>query len=58
MGIISEALAALFGGKEECRLLFVGLDAAGRTTALYMLKLEEIVTTIPTIGGSVMVGPG
>lgn len=34
------------------KLLFyvVGLDAAGKTTILYKLKLGEIVTTIPTIG--------
>lgn len=31
-------------------LLQVGLDAAGKTTILYKLKLGEIVTTIPTIG--------
>jgi len=30
----------------------VGLDAAGKTTILYKLKLGEIVTTIPTIGMS------
>ena len=30
----------------------VGLDAAGKTTILYKLKLGEIVTTIPTIGRS------
>jgi GTPase SAR1 family protein len=28
----------------------VGLDAAGKTTILYKLKLGENVTTIPTIG--------
>ena len=28
----------------------VGLDAAGKTTILYKLKLGEIVTTIPTVG--------
>lgn len=31
-------------------VLQVGLDAAGKTTILYKLKLGEIVTTIPTIG--------
>lgn len=31
-------------------LFLVGLDAAGKTTILYKLKLGEIVTTIPTIG--------
>ena len=30
--------------------LFAGLDAAGKTTVLYTLKLGEVVTTIPTIG--------
>jgi GTPase SAR1 family protein len=34
------------------RILMVGLDAAGKTTILYKLKLGEIVTTIPTIGQS------
>jgi len=33
--------------------LMVGLDAAGKTTILYNLKLGEIVTTIPTIGFNV-----
>lgn len=40
---------SLFGSK-EMRILMVGLDAAGKTTILYKLKLGEIVTTIPTIG--------
>lgn len=31
----------------------VGLDAAGKTTILYKLKLGEVVTTIPTIGFNV-----
>lgn len=33
----------------------VGLDAAGKTTILYKLKLGEIVTTIPTIGEFVII---
>lgn len=37
--------------KKSFRLISqVGLDAAGKTTILYKLKLGEIVTTIPTIG--------
>ena len=36
-------------------LLQVGLDAAGKTTILYKLKLGEIVTTIPTIGELLLV---
>ncbi|XP_060940393.1 ADP-ribosylation factor 1 [Limanda limanda] len=40
-------------GHKEMRILMVGLDAAGKTTILYKLKLGEIVTTIPTIGFNV-----
>merc|ERR1719486_377502 len=40
-------------GKKEMRILRAGLDAAGKTTILYKLKLGEIVTTIPTIGFNV-----
>ena len=32
-------------GKQEMRILMVGLDAAGKTTILYKLKLGEVVTT-------------
>jgi ADP-ribosylation factor protein 1 len=31
----------------------VGLDAAGKTTILYKLKLGEVLTTMPTIGFNV-----
>ncbi|KAG4099682.1 ADP-ribosylation factor family-domain-containing protein [Neocallimastix lanati (nom. inval.)] len=53
MGLsISKLLNGLWG-KKEMRILMVGLDAAGKTTILYKLKLGEIVTTIPTIGFNV-----
>ncbi|KAJ8361031.1 hypothetical protein SKAU_G00175560 [Synaphobranchus kaupii] len=53
MGLtISSVFARLFG-KKQMRILMVGLDAAGKTTILYKLKLGEIVTTIPTIGFNV-----
>ena len=48
-GVFAKLFSGLFG-KKEMRLLMVGLDAAGKTTILYKLKLGEIVTTIPTIG--------
>lgn len=35
------------------RLLMLGLDAAGKTTILYKLKLNQDVTTIPTVGFNV-----
>ena len=50
-GFFAKALEKLMG-KKEMRILMVGLDAAGKTTILYKLKLGEVVTTIPTIGMS------
>ena len=46
---LSRWVKTLFA-KKEMRILMVGLDAAGKTTILYKLKLGEVVTTIPTIG--------
>merc|ERR1711967_203752 len=40
-------------GKQEMRILMVGLDAAGKTTILYKLKLGEVVSSVPTIGFNV-----
>ncbi|KAJ7538801.1 hypothetical protein O6H91_11G070800 [Diphasiastrum complanatum] len=34
----------------DVRILMLGLDAAGKTTILYKLKLAEFVKTVPTIG--------
>ena len=53
MGNTFVKLFKKFFGKEEVRILMVGLDAAGKTTILYQLKLDEPVTTIPTIGFNV-----
>lgn len=39
--------------KQDVRIMMVGLDAAGKTTVLYKLKLGEVVTPIPTIGFNV-----
>ena len=50
MGLTFTKLFERFFGKQEMRILMVGLDAAGKTTILYKLKLGEVVTTIPTIG--------
>jgi GTPase SAR1 family protein len=40
-------------GKKELRALMLGLDAAGKTTILYKLKLGEVVSSVPTIGFNV-----
>ncbi|PXF39890.1 ADP-ribosylation factor 2-B [Gracilariopsis chorda] len=53
MGLSFSKLISSILGQKEVRILMVGLDAAGKTTILYKLKLGEIVTTIPTIGFNV-----
>jgi len=53
MGLTISGLFSKLWGKQEMRILMVGLDAAGKTTILYKLKLGEVVTTIPTIGFNV-----
>ncbi|KAI9757684.1 MAG: ADP-ribosylation factor, Arf Arf6 [Lichina confinis] len=49
---ISKMMGKIFGSK-EMRLLMLGLDAAGKTTIMYKLKLNQDVTTIPTVGFNV-----
>ncbi|CAN8105618.1 unnamed protein product [Discula destructiva] len=51
-GQFSKMMGRIFGSK-EMRLLMLGLDAAGKTTILYKLKLGQDVTTIPTVGFNV-----
>lgn len=45
---VSRLFDSLFA--RDTRVLMLGLDGAGKTTLLYKLKLDELVTTIPTIG--------
>lgn len=49
---MGKLFSKLFGNK-EMRILMLGLDAAGKTTILYRLKLSQAVTTIPTVGFNV-----
>lgn len=44
---------AFWASTKETRVLMLGLDAAGKTTILYKLKLGEVVSVIPTIGFNV-----
>ncbi|XP_074572458.1 ADP-ribosylation factor-like [Curcuma longa] len=53
MGLTFTRLFSRLFAKREMRILMVGLDAAGKTTILYKLKLGEVVTTIPTVGFNV-----
>ena len=50
--IMGKILSKVFGNK-EMRILMLGLDAAGKTTILYKLKLGQSVNTIPTVGFNV-----
>ena len=40
-------------GSKNVRILMVGLDAVGKTTIMYKIKMNETVKTIPTIGFNV-----
>ncbi|RLN71398.1 hypothetical protein BBJ28_00027206 [Nothophytophthora sp. Chile5] len=42
-----------FWNRNERRLLLVGLDAAGKTTILYHLRLGKTIASIPTVGFNV-----
>merc|ERR1712014_406592 len=53
MGLAFTKLWSTLIGTQEMRILMVGLDAAGKTTILYKLKLGEVITTVPTIGFNV-----
>eukprot|EP01127_Copromyxa_protea_P016647 TRINITY_DN4982_c0_g1_i1.p1 TRINITY_DN4982_c0_g1~~TRINITY_DN4982_c0_g1_i1.p1 ORF type:complete len:695 (-),score=59.81 TRINITY_DN4982_c0_g1_i1:38-1831(-) len=46
-------VSSLWAKRPQHNFLLLGLDAAGKTTLLYRLKLAEVVTTIPTIGFNV-----
>ena len=43
----------LFNLNKQFRILMLGLDASGKTTVLYNLKLGSVGQTIPTIGFNV-----
>ena len=53
MGVFLSKVMDRLSGAKERRILMLGLDAAGKTTVLYKLKLNECVQTIPTIGFNV-----
>nr|XP_039265265.1 ADP-ribosylation factor-like [Styela clava] len=55
MGLLMSKLIKVFESFQDnpARILMLGIDGAGKTTTLYKLKLNEVVTTIPTIGFNV-----
>eukprot|EP01092_Planopodium_desertum_P008440 TRINITY_DN3507_c0_g1_i1.p1 TRINITY_DN3507_c0_g1~~TRINITY_DN3507_c0_g1_i1.p1 ORF type:complete len:183 (+),score=5.98 TRINITY_DN3507_c0_g1_i1:37-585(+) len=55
MGIFAKLFARIPGPGTlpDFRTVMLGLDAAGKTTILYKLKLGEVIKTVPTIGFNV-----
>lgn len=55
LSAMSKALRGLLDSFSErhAKILMLGLDAAGKTTILYKVKLNETVSSIPTIGFNV-----
>ena len=53
MGLFFSKVLERIIGKTEKRILMLGLDAAGKTTILYKLKLGEVIQSVPTIGFNV-----
>lgn len=50
MGTSLSRSIARYWSRNERRLLLVGLDAAGKTTILYHLRLGKAIASIPTVG--------
>ncbi|CAJ1380489.1 unnamed protein product [Effrenium voratum] len=55
MGMLLSKVWQRMLGSKDMRILMLGLDAAGKTTILYRLKLAEVVMTVPTVGFNVEV---
>lgn len=55
MGLFLSRLKGILDSFSDrhAKILMLGIDAAGKTTVLYKLKLNETVCTIPTIGFNV-----
>lgn len=50
MGKNSSLLDALPSTQATLHVVMLGLDSAGKTTALYRLKFDQYLNTVPTIG--------
>ena len=55
LSAMKQALSGILDSFSDrhAKILMLGLDNAGKTTVLYKFKLNELVTTIPTIGFNV-----
>ena len=50
MGKNASLLDSLPSTHSTLHIVMLGLDSAGKTTALYRLKFDQYVNTVPTIG--------
>ena len=53
MGSLFAKLWQMAFGVPEFKLVFVGLNNAGKTTIVYRITLGQVVATTPTIGSNV-----
>lgn len=53
MGNIFQRVLSGLMGQKEAKILILGLDAAGKSTILYKLKLGEAQNHDPTLGFNV-----
>ena len=52
-GATLSRLLPILLGRQQSKILMLGLDSAGKTTILYQLKLGEMAETTPTLGVNV-----
>ncbi|KAF7143464.1 hypothetical protein RHSIM_Rhsim05G0087600 [Rhododendron simsii] len=53
MGASTSRTLKRFLAKRDMKILMLGLDASGKTTILYKLKLGDVVAAVPTTGFNV-----
>jgi ADP-ribosylation factor protein 1 len=56
MGNVTASLQHLlyrWSTKKDVNIILIGLDCAGKTTLLYKMKIDDVITTIPTLGNNV-----
>ncbi len=51
--LLNRIMDSLNDSRIARKMLILGLDAAGKTTIMYKLKLDEVVSSVPTIGFNV-----
>ena len=53
MGLLWSSLLSWWSPTRQYKMCVVGLDNAGKTTALYQMHLGSVIATAPTIGSNV-----